>query len=107
MIIRKKQEKQLQKRSLWGVGLILAVFFLFWILFAPGRGFLQYRKLQRDRASLAQENRQLQKKNIELSEEIKRLQTDDAYLEQVARKKYGLLRKNEAVYEFDTPQKRK
>ncbi len=50
--------------------------------------------------ALEREQQALIKRNRELAAEIKRLQTDDAYLEELARKKYGLLRENEMVYEF-------
>ncbi len=108
MVIRKNQEEQQQtKKILWYAGLIVAVLLLLWILFAPGRGYLHYRKLQKTIDTLAQENRQLEAKNIELSEDIKRLRSDDTYLEEVARKKHGLLKKNETVYEFEAVKKKK
>jgi len=108
MVIRKKREEcQQETRILWYFGLIVAAVFLLWIFFAPGRGYLHYRKLQKEITTLTQKNSQLEAKNIELSQDIKRLQSDDAYLEEVARKKHGLLKKNETVYEFEAPKKKK
>lgn len=108
MVVRKKQEENRQeKKILWALGLIVAAFFLLWILFAPGRGYFHYRKLQREITALTKENNQLEAKNAELTKDIKRLQSDDTYLEEVARKKHGLLKKNETVYEFDPPKKKK
>lgn len=108
MVVRKKQEENRQeKKVLWALGLIVAAFFLLWILFAPGRGYFHYRKLQREITALTKENNQLEAKNAELTKDIKRLQSDDTYLEEVARKKHGLLKKNETVYEFDPPKKKK
>jgi len=108
MAIRKKQEETGQdKKILWYLGLIAGIFLLLWLLFAPGRGYFHYRKLQKEIATLSQENSQLEAKNIELTEDIKRLKSDDAYLEEVARKKHGLLKKNETVYEFEPPKKKK
>jgi cell division protein FtsB len=108
MVLRKRPEDNPQeKKVLWYLGLLVAVFFLLWILFAPGRGYFQYRKLQREISALTQENSQLEAKNAELSKDIKRLQSDDTYLEEVARKKHGLLKKNETVYEFEAPKKKK
>jgi len=85
---------------------VVALLFLLWIFFAPGRGFFHYRKLQREIAALTEENARLETKNVELSEDIKRLQSDDAYLEEVARKKHGLLKKNETVFEFEGAKKK-
>jgi cell division protein FtsB len=108
MAIRKKQEERRQeKKVLWYLGLVVAAFFLLWILFAPGRGFFHYRKLQREITDLTEENSRLEAKNAELSEDIKRLRSDDAYLEEVARQKHGLLKKNETVFDFASPKNKK
>jgi len=108
MAIRKKQEEHQQEtKMLWYFALAVAACFLLWILFAPGRGYLRYRKLQKEIATLTQENSRLEAKNTDLSQDIKRLQSDDTYLEEVARKKHGLLKKNETVYEFEAPKKKK
>jgi cell division protein FtsB len=108
MAIRKNQEEnQQEKKVLVYLGLIVIILLLLWIVFAPGRGFFHYRKLQKEIANLTQENVQLEARNAELSKDIKRLQSDDVYLEEVARKKHGLLKKNETVYEFDPPKKKK
>jgi cell division protein FtsB len=107
MAIRKHQEdNRHDSKVLWGVGIVVAVLLLLWVLFAPGRGFFHYRKLQREIATLTEENARLATRNVELSEDIKRLQSDDAYLEEVARKKHGLLKKNETVFEFEQPKKK-
>lgn len=90
-----KAERRLVKRIVIiviGVGIL-------WVLFAPNRGVFQYRHLQKEIDSLAQENRQLEQRNIELQKEIERIKTDDKYLEEMARHKYGLLKENETVYE--------
>ena len=108
MATRKRQEDNQQgKKIFWYLGLIIVVLFLLWIFFAPGRGYFHYQKLQREITNLTRENSQLAAKNTELSQDIKRLQSDDAYLEEVARKKHGLLKKNETVYEFEAPKKKK
>ena len=107
MIRKKPEENRQEKKLCWVLGLIVGALFLLWVFFAPGRGYFHYRKLQREITVLTQENNQLEAKNSELSKDIKRLQSDDAYLEEVARKKHGLLKKNETVYEFDPPKKKK
>jgi len=49
---------------------------------------------------LQQKTVELEKENSALQEEINRLQNDSEYLEEVARREYGLLRKNERVFDF-------
>lgn len=108
MATRKQQEDNRQdSKMLWFLGALVVVFFLLWILFAPGRGFLHFLKLRKEIAELTEENSRLEARNVELSEDIKRLRSDDKYLEEVARKKHGLLKKNETVFEFEPPKKKK
>ena len=108
MATRKQQEDNRQdSKTLWFLGALIVVFFLLWILFAPGRGFLHFLQLRKEIAALTEENSRLEARNVELSEDIKRLRSDDKYLEEVARKKHGLLKKNETVFEFEPPKKKK
>jgi len=88
-----------ERRFLRRLILIVAAIAVLWFLFAPDLGFFRYRKLQNQIESLARENRELEQRNADLQKEIKRLQNDDAYLEELARQKYGLLKENETVYE--------
>ena len=80
---------------------------ILWFLFAPGSGVLRYHRLQKQIETLSQENKSLQDHNAALQKEIERLKSDEAYLEEMARKKYGLLKENETVYEFEPPGKKK
>lgn len=108
MALRKRSDdEQRDKRMMWGLGSLIAIFFLLWVLFAPGRGFVHYLKLNREIQSLSEENRQLKAKNQELAENIKKLQLDSEYLEQVAREKHGLLKKDEMVFDFNRTPKKK
>lgn len=90
-----KAERRLVKRII----LFVATVSVLWLLFAPDWGLFHYRRLQGQIDSLTRENMDLEERNVELQKEIDRLQNDDAYLEEVARQKYGLLKENETVYE--------
>ena len=108
MAIRKRDEDELRdKKMMWLLGGVVAIFFLLWILFAPGRGLLHYLKLHSEITTLTQENSRLEAKNVELVEDIKKLQSDNEYLEKVAREKHGLLKKDEMVFDFKKPVKKK
>ena len=89
-----KREKKVLNRVILGAVILGVLFFLF----APGRGLIPYRNLKNKVQILNQENKTLQQKNMDLAQEIERLKNDDAYLEQLARGKHGLLKKNEEVY---------
>jgi cell division protein FtsB len=104
---RRSDDTRPNRKVLWILGAAVVVLCLLWFLFAPGRGYVQYRKLQREIDSLNKENSRLEAKNTELVEDIKRLKSDEAYIEDVARKKHGLLKKDEMVYEFEPAKKKK
>ncbi|MEJ2137223.1 MAG: septum formation initiator family protein, partial [Desulfofustis sp.] len=71
-----------------------------WLLFAPGTGVYSLIKQRSRTAALEQQTEELIKTNEDLRAEIERLKHDQAYLEKVAREKYGLLKKNERVFDF-------
>ena len=103
----RRQLSDRERRTLRRVVLLFLLLGILWLLLAPGHGLLRYRGLQHQIRSLAEENQVLERRNAELEEEIRRLQSDDRYLEELARKKYGLLRENESVYEFKPSRKKK
>ena len=96
------QEKKVLSRIIVLIGLLGVL----WFLFAPGRGYFHLRSLKKQVNTLTSENQALEEHNTELIKEIKRLKTDDAYLEELARKKYGMLKENETVYEFNSSKKK-
>ena len=95
-----------ERRLIRRIAVVVGILGILWLLFAPGRGYVHYRRLQNQVESLARENQSLAERNAELRKEIDLLQNDDAYLEELARKKYGMLKENESVYKF-TPSKEK
>ncbi|AVD70822.1 FtsB family cell division protein [Desulfobulbus oralis] len=88
------------RRAFWMLAGFMGILFLAWLLFAPGGGLVSYLKAKRELAGIRQQSTELEKSNALLRQEIGRLKTDEAYLEDVARRQHGLLKKNERVYEF-------
>jgi cell division protein FtsB len=99
---RNKGLNRREQRALRLFVLVVVVFSLLFLLFMPGRGLLPYQRLKKEVRELVRENKALQQRNVELAGEIERLKHDDAYLEDLARKKYGMLKRNEEVYELKT-----
>ena len=95
----KRDLTKAERRFIKRIIICVAAASILWLLFAPSSGLFHYRRLQKQIDSLAEENRDLEQRNAELKKEIYRLQNDDAYLEELARQKYGLLKENETVYE--------
>ncbi len=96
-----------EKRALRRLLLVVIVFSLLFLVFAPGRGLLSLRKLKKEVQVLTRDTRTLRQQNAELAEEIERLKNDEAYLEDLARRKYGMLKKNEEVYELGASRSKK
>jgi cell division protein FtsB len=108
--VRRKPKKKLtplQENRLLKIIILLICGSFIWLLFAPGTGLYSLVKLRSETARLEEQTRELVKTNEELRAEIERLKHDEAYLEQVAREKYGLLKKNERVFDFSNNQKEK
>lgn len=103
---KKKTLSRLERKRLRRIILLVVIVAILFLLFVPGRSVMSYRKMQHQVSSLSRDNERLAQRNRELSVEIERLQTDEAYLEELARKKFGLLKENEIVYEFKSGQKK-
>ena len=94
-----------EKKLLSYIGLIFLILLTLWIIFAPDRGMLSLYKTKKEIQRLQAENSSLEEKNRALEEEIERLQNDPAYLEEKARKEYGMLKENEVLYIFKDKKK--
>ena len=67
-------------------------------MLAPRCSLYSYYKMEKKSNRLVEENKRLLEEKAALEKEIDLLQHDKAYLERVAREKYGMLKKNEEVY---------
>ena len=102
-VLRKKPKKKLtplQENRLLKIVIVLIGLAVVWLCFAPGTGVYSLIKQNSRTTELQQQTEALIQSNEELRAEIERLKHDQAYLEQVAREKYGLLKKNERVFDF-------
>jgi len=63
-------------------------------------GFIHLYRVGKERQACEQRIKKLSTKNQALFDEIQRLRTDSKYVEQVARKELGLVKKNEIIYRF-------
>lgn len=103
---RKKPKKKLtalQQNRLLKISLLIVSGVLLWLIFAPGTGVFGLMKLRQEAARLEEQTRELRNSNEALRAEIDRLKNDPDYLERIAREKYGLLKKNEQMFDFSRP----
>jgi cell division protein FtsB len=94
-----------EKKQLPYIGLFIVLLLILWMIFAPNRGILALHRSQKEIARLQAENSRLSKENRALQEEINRLQNDPSFLEEKARKEYGMLKENELLYLFKKKEK--
>lgn len=89
-----------QEKTFVRVVAVLLALALAWIIFAPRSGVLAYLQQRTKLHNLRAKTDNLEKSNEHLEQEIDRLRNDPAYLEEVARREHGLLKKNEYIYDF-------
>jgi cell division protein FtsB len=94
----------LQQYILVRAGAVLVLLGLAWFLFAPGSGLMSLLGEKSELKKMTAETTELSRQNASLKEEIDKLQNDTAYLEEVARRDYGLLKPHERVYDFSKPE---
>lgn len=80
--------------------LILLFVFIVSVIFYED-GLFSYIKMKVQISRIDRTIKKLEKENISLSQEIDRIRTDDKYLEEVIRMKYGLLREGEKLYRIE------
>ena len=96
-----KQFSPAEKKQFLYIGLFLLVLVLLWVLIAPKKSTLHLIRAKQELDAIQAENKRLEDENALLRKEIDKLKHDPAYLEEKARKDYGLLKKNEMLYKFD------
>lgn len=76
-----------------------------WSIFGP-YGALRYYEVHKELEQILAQNEQLRESNTALKQEINKLKHDPVYLEGVARRQFGFIKKNEVIYEFPEKKKR-
>lgn len=80
------------------------LFILFFTVFGE-RGLLRIHQLNREIREVRKHLDELKAENEKLKREIEALKTDRRYLESIARKDFGLVRRNEIIYKFPAAEK--
>ncbi len=94
---------RMSKRMYFIPGAVI-LFILYFTIFGE-RGLLRINHLTREKKQIEEHVAALQAENDQLRREIEALKTDRRYLESIARKDFGLVRKNEIIYQFPNKNK--
>jgi len=85
------------KQKILLAGVVVALFSMLIFIMFSDKGLADLFCLKRDRDRLQQENTRLKKENDALYRTIERLRNDPEYIESIARKELGMIRKDEVI----------
>lgn len=111
MVNKKRKPKAtmtpLQEIRFLKIVILLVVIAFLWLFFAPRTGFLSLLRQRSELKSLQEQTQVLVEQNATMHEEIEKIEGDTAYLEEIARRDYGLVKDNEILFEFTSTKKKK
>ena len=83
------------------IPILLLVSVMIFFTFFGDKGLLQVYRLRRELKEIESANMELRQENERLRGEIDNLRTNKKYIEELARRELGLVKKGEIVYQFD------
>jgi cell division protein FtsB len=92
----------------WVYGLLLLILAagLLYLSLQSYQGLQQIQSLAQKREGLIRDNQDLNRKNQSMYREINRLKQDPLYMEEVARKEFGLVRPDEIIFFLEEENKK-
>ncbi len=85
--------------------LVTMVVLSIWIYFSP-YGLRNYLDMRARLTKVSTEINNLKQQNKALRQEIRHLRSDPAYQEEIARRNFNMLKRNEMVFDFSKPKKK-
>ena len=98
MMLHKRILQERKALQIAAAAIILLI--LLWVVFSSRMGIVRFFQTNREREAVQTANKDLEQKNKRLQDEVDRLENDPATIEEVARKQFGLIKKNEIIYDF-------
>jgi cell division protein FtsB len=83
------------------ITILLLISVMIFFAFFGNKGLLQVYRLKKELKEIERGNMELQRENKRLRAEIENLRTNKKYIEELARRELGLVKKGELVYQFD------
>jgi len=83
------------------IGVSVLFFFpLLVMIISGGNGFLDLKRLEKEKAEIIEQTRDLESKNLKLYRKVERLKNDPVFIENVARQELGMIGKDEIILKF-------
>ncbi len=87
------------QRKMYVIPLLIITLILYFTVFGE-RGLLRIYHLNKERHEVTLRLDILKTENLKLVREVDALKNDRRYLESIARRDFGMVRKNEVIYQF-------
>lgn len=87
------------QRKMYLLPLLAVLFILYFTIFGE-RGLLKIYHLSREKREVQSRLDLVKQENQKLVREVEALKNDRRYLESIARRDFGMVRKNEIIYQF-------
>ena len=87
------------QRKMYVIPLLIITLILYFTVFGE-RGLLRIYHLSKERQEVTLRLDTLKNENLKLVREVDALKNDRRYLESIARRDFGMVRKNEVIYQF-------
>lgn len=97
---RKGKGPSLRFRAVYIFGAVIFAITIFTVF--GEKGLIDVYKIKKDRNNILKYNSELKKENADLERKIALLKKDPRYIEDIAKKELGMIRKDEVVYRFET-----
>ena len=87
------------QRKLYVIPFLIISLILYFTVFGE-RGLLRIYHLNKERQEVTVRLEAIKSENLKLVREVDALKNDRRYLESIARRDFGMVRKNEVIYQF-------
>ncbi len=94
-LLRQSLPRLLRRGGLWKVGIVAVI--LGFILFG-NRGVIQRVNLEIEKQHMTEQIKEAEAETEHLREKLEQVAQDDAFIEKIARERYGMIRSGETVY---------
>jgi cell division protein FtsB len=88
-----------KKKIIIGVSVLFLFTLLLMIVFGDN-GFLDLKRLKKERATLAEQSCDMESQNLKLYRKVERLKNDPVFIENVARQELGMIGEDEVILKF-------
>ena len=83
------------------IGVSVLFFFPLLVMIISGdNGFLDLKRLKKEKAEIVEQARDIELENLKLYRKVERLNNDPVYIENVARQELGMIGKDEIILRF-------